>query len=40
MTGHRLAGVGPVVGHRFVTHPDVRKVVFTGSTGVGKAVAA
>ncbi|GAA2240650.1 aldehyde dehydrogenase family protein [Kitasatospora cystarginea] len=35
-----LPGRGPVVGHRFVTHPDVRKVVFTGSTGVGKAVAA
>lgn len=35
-----LPGRGPVVGQRFVTHPDVRKVVFTGSTAVGKAVAA
>ena len=35
-----LPGRGPVVGRRFVTHPDVRKVVFTGSTRVGKAVAA
>ncbi|GAA0664510.1 aldehyde dehydrogenase family protein [Kitasatospora atroaurantiaca] len=35
-----LPGRGPVVGERFVTHPDVRKVVFTGSTRVGKAVAA
>jgi acyl-CoA reductase-like NAD-dependent aldehyde dehydrogenase len=31
-----LPGAGPVVGQRFVTHPDVRKVVFTGSTRVGK----
>ncbi|RKE17159.1 aldehyde dehydrogenase [Streptomyces sp. TLI_171] len=35
-----LPGRGPVVGQRFVTHPDVRKVVFTGSTAVGKAVMA
>ncbi|MFJ9522448.1 aldehyde dehydrogenase family protein [Kitasatospora sp. NPDC101801] len=35
-----LPGRGPVVGLRFVTHPAVRKVVFTGSTAVGKAVAA
>ncbi|MDH6128895.1 aldehyde dehydrogenase family protein [Kitasatospora sp. GP82] len=35
-----LPGRGPVVGQRFVTHPDVRKVVFTGSTRVGRAVAA
>lgn len=35
-----LPGRGPVVGKRFVTHPDVRKVVFTGSTVVGKDVAA
>ncbi|PJN21450.1 aldehyde dehydrogenase [Kitasatospora sp. CB02891] len=35
-----LPGRGPVVGGRFVTHPDVRKVVFTGSTAVGKAVMA
>jgi acyl-CoA reductase-like NAD-dependent aldehyde dehydrogenase len=35
-----LPGRGPVVGQRFVTHPDVRQVVFTGSTAVGKAVMA
>ncbi|CAM3061218.1 aldehyde dehydrogenase [Mycobacterium intermedium] len=33
-----LPGRGSVVGHRFVTHPDIRKVVFTGSTEVGKQV--
>ncbi|OBK12863.1 aldehyde dehydrogenase family protein [Mycobacterium asiaticum] len=33
-----LPGRGSVVGERFVTHPDVRKVVFTGSTEVGKKV--
>ncbi|WP_193102315.1 aldehyde dehydrogenase family protein [Brevibacterium aurantiacum] len=33
-------GQGPVVGERFVTHPDVRKVVFTGSTEVGKRIMA
>ncbi|MGH3413211.1 MAG: aldehyde dehydrogenase family protein [Marmoricola sp.] len=35
-----LPGAGPVVGERFVTHPLVRKVCFTGSTGVGKQVMA
>ncbi|MDT5220875.1 MAG: hypothetical protein QOF15_2980 [Mycobacterium sp.] len=35
-----LPGRGSVVGERFVTHPDVRKVVFTGSTAVGKRVMA
>ena len=35
-----LPGKGSVVGERFVTHPDVRKVVFTGSTEVGKRVMA
>ncbi|HUJ65978.1 MAG TPA: aldehyde dehydrogenase family protein, partial [Acidimicrobiales bacterium] len=35
-----LPGQGPVVGERFVTHPAVRKVVFTGSTEVGKRVMA
>ncbi|MFB7663136.1 aldehyde dehydrogenase family protein [Kitasatospora sp. NPDC056138] len=35
-----LPGRGPVVGRRFVTHPDVRKVVFTGSGRVGREVAA
>lgn len=33
-----LAGRGSVVGERFVTHPEVRKVVFTGSTEVGKRI--
>lgn len=33
-----LPGEGPVVGERFVTHPLVRKVCFTGSTRVGKQV--
>ncbi|HWM15914.1 MAG TPA: aldehyde dehydrogenase family protein, partial [Microbacterium sp.] len=35
-----ITGSGSVVGHRFVSHPDVRKVVFTGSTEVGTDVAA
>jgi betaine-aldehyde dehydrogenase len=35
-----LPGEGPVVGERFVTHPLVRKVCFTGSTRVGRAVMA
>jgi len=35
-----VTGSGSVVGERFVTHPDVRKVVFTGSTEVGISVAA
>jgi len=35
-----LPGTGAVVGERFVTHPDIRKVVFTGSTAVGKKVMA
>lgn len=33
-----LPGRGAVVGERFVTHPGVRKIVFTGSTEVGKKV--
>jgi acyl-CoA reductase-like NAD-dependent aldehyde dehydrogenase len=33
-----LPGAGTVVGQRFVDHPAVRKVVFTGSTAVGKQV--
>ena len=33
-----LAGRGSVVGERFVTHPDVRKVCFTGSTAVGQGI--
>lgn len=35
-----LPGRGAVVGERFVTHPDIRKIVFTGSTDVGKMVMA
>ncbi|MEC5170059.1 aldehyde dehydrogenase family protein [Glaciihabitans sp. GrIS 2.15] len=35
-----LPGKGTVIGERFVTHPEVRKVVFTGSTTVGKHVMA
>ncbi len=35
-----LPGRGSVVGERFVTHPLVRKVCFTGSTEVGKRVMA
>jgi acyl-CoA reductase-like NAD-dependent aldehyde dehydrogenase len=35
-----LPGQGSIVGQRFVSHPDVRKVVFTGSTAVGKKLAA
>ena len=34
-----VTGPGSVVGERFVSHPDVRKVVFTGSTAVGTRVA-
>jgi acyl-CoA reductase-like NAD-dependent aldehyde dehydrogenase len=35
-----LPGQGSVVGERFVTNERVRKVVFTGSTAVGKRVMA
>jgi acyl-CoA reductase-like NAD-dependent aldehyde dehydrogenase len=35
-----LPGKGSVVGQRFVDNPDVHKVVFTGSTEVGKAIMA
>ena len=35
-----LPGRGSVVGERFVTHPAVRKVVFTGSTEVGRRIMA
>jgi acyl-CoA reductase-like NAD-dependent aldehyde dehydrogenase len=33
-----LPGKGSVVGERFVSHPDVRKVCFTGSTEVGQGI--
>ena len=35
-----LPGKGSVVGQRFVDHPDVAKIVFTGSTEVGQQVMA
>jgi acyl-CoA reductase-like NAD-dependent aldehyde dehydrogenase len=35
-----IPGEGSVVGERFVTHPLVRKVAFTGSTEVGKRIMA
>ncbi|WP_307799636.1 aldehyde dehydrogenase family protein [Micromonospora antibiotica] len=35
-----LPGRGDVVGERFVTHPAVRKVCFTGSTEVGTRIMA
>ncbi|MGL4174673.1 MAG: aldehyde dehydrogenase family protein [Dermatophilaceae bacterium] len=33
-----IPGKGSVVGERLVTHPDVRKVCFTGSTAVGQGI--
>jgi acyl-CoA reductase-like NAD-dependent aldehyde dehydrogenase len=35
-----VPGPGAVVGERFVSHPAVRKVCFTGSTAVGKRIMA
>jgi acyl-CoA reductase-like NAD-dependent aldehyde dehydrogenase len=35
-----LPGKGSVVGQRLVGHPDVRKIVFTGSTEVGRQIMA
>jgi acyl-CoA reductase-like NAD-dependent aldehyde dehydrogenase len=35
-----VPGKGSVVGERFIAHPDVRKLVFTGSTTIGKRVMA
>jgi betaine-aldehyde dehydrogenase len=35
-----IPGKGSVVGERFVTHPAVRKICFTGSTEVGKRLMA
>ena len=35
-----LPGKGSVVGERFISHPDVRKIVFTGSTEIGVHVMA
>jgi acyl-CoA reductase-like NAD-dependent aldehyde dehydrogenase len=33
-----IPGKGSVVGERFVSHPAIRKIVFTGSTSVGKRI--
>ena len=35
-----VAGHGPVAGARLVEHPDVAKIAFTGSTAVGRSIAA
>ncbi|MGW4477019.1 aldehyde dehydrogenase family protein [Nonomuraea sp. NPDC004354] len=35
-----VPGAGEVAGARLVEHPDVAKIVFTGSTEVGKQIAA
>jgi len=35
-----LPGTGPVAGARLVEHPGVAKIVFTGSTRVGREIAA
>jgi len=35
-----IPGSGSVVGERFISHPDVRKICFTGSTAVGKHIMA
>ncbi|MFG1923598.1 aldehyde dehydrogenase family protein [Cryptosporangium sp. NPDC048952] len=35
-----LPGAGRVVGERLISHPDVAKIVFTGSTAVGQHVMA
>jgi acyl-CoA reductase-like NAD-dependent aldehyde dehydrogenase len=35
-----VAGPGTIVGTRLVEHPDVAKIAFTGSTAVGREIAA
>ncbi|MFJ8587040.1 aldehyde dehydrogenase family protein [Streptomyces sp. NPDC093595] len=35
-----VPGAGPVAGHALVEHPGVAKIVFTGSTRVGKGIMA
>jgi acyl-CoA reductase-like NAD-dependent aldehyde dehydrogenase len=35
-----VVGTGPTVGRRLVDNPDVGKIAFTGSTAVGRAIAA
>lgn len=33
-----INGYGPTAGHAITSHPDIRKVAFTGSVPVGKLV--
>lgn len=35
-----ITGYGPTAGHAISSHPDIRKVAFTGSTEVGKIIMA
>ena len=35
-----LNGIGPIAGAAIVEHPDVHKIAFTGSTDIGKLIAA
>lgn len=35
-----VPGYGPTAGHVITTHPDIRKVAFTGSLEVGRLIAA
>src|SRR5260221_7454657 len=35
-----VPGHGPIAGSRLVEHPDVRKIVFTGSSPVGRGIMA
>lgn len=35
-----LNGAGPVVGDAVVRHPEIGKITFTGSTGVGRSIGA
>ena len=35
-----VVGPGSVCGQRLVEHPDVAKIAFTGSTEVGRSIAA
>nr|MDQ4041591.1 aldehyde dehydrogenase family protein [Actinomycetota bacterium] len=35
-----VAGPGSVCGRRLVEHPDIAKIAFTGSTAVGRGIAA
>lgn len=34
-----ISGYGPTAGAAITSHPDVRKVAFTGSTEVGRIIA-